>query len=67
MNRIVEVLVERDNMSRAEAKKLFCEARKVFMKMVDSGEMDTYLMDEFCQEWFSLEPDYIDDIIYLAE
>lgn len=67
MNRIVEVLIERDNMSRVEAKKLFKDARKAFMDMVESGEMDTYLMDEFCHEWFGLEPDYIDDIIYLAE
>ena len=64
MNRIVEVLIERDNMSRVEAEKLFKDARKAFMDMVESGEMDTYLMDEFCQDWFGLEPDYLDDIIY---
>ena len=64
MNRIVEVLIERDNMSRVEAEKLFKEARAAFMEMVDSGEMDTFEMDEFCQDWFGLEPDYLDDILY---
>lgn len=64
MTSIEKVLIERDGLTPEEAKARFDEARAAFMEMVDSGEMDTFEMDEFCQDWFGLEPDYLDDILY---
>jgi hypothetical protein len=59
MNRIVKILMERDEMSRKEAEDLFNDAVEDFTDRLMWGE---YPLD-ICEEWFGLEPDYLDDII----
>lgn len=56
---ILEVLMERDGLSRDDAMCLIQEARKDLMDIIEDGE-DAY---NFCQERFGLEPDYLDDLI----
>ena len=57
-NRIVDVLMKRDGMSLEEAQALFDEAKEAFDEMLANGEMDSFEMDTFCEDWFGLEPDY---------
>lgn len=56
---IKEVLMERDGLSAEEAEDLIKEAREDFMKRLDDGESP----EDICEEWFGLEPDYIDDLL----
>lgn len=58
MTELERVLMERDNMTREEAKQLILDA---YM------EINNYTsVDEFMAEWFGLEPDYIYDVIEVA-
>ena len=64
MNRIIETLMKRDKVSFEEAKSLFDDAKEAFDEMLAEGEVDFVEMDCFCMDWFGLEPDYIDDLMY---
>lgn len=55
MNKIVEILMRRDNMSLVEANKALRDARA----MVNEG----YDPEEVLHDEFGLEPDYIFDLI----
>lgn len=57
---IKEVLMRRDGMSAEEAEDLIEEATEDLNARLAEGEMP----DEICMEWFGLEPDYIDELIY---
>ena len=61
METLKEVLMRRDGMSESEAKDLIKNAREDLMNQIASGEYVDE--DEFCSDWFGLEPDYIMDII----
>lgn len=61
MNRIITTIMERDNISREEAKRLFIAAQDDFYNRVTDGELDC--ADEILMDHFGLEPDYIDDLI----
>ena len=56
---IVETLMQRDNMTREEAEDLKAQAREDLLQRLNEGN---YPFD-ICQEWFGLEPDYIDDLL----
>lgn len=60
MENIKEVLMRRDGMSAEEAEDLIEEATEDLNARLAEGEMP----DEICMEWFGLEPDYIDELIY---
>lgn len=55
MNRIIQILMERDNMTEQEAQDLFIDARGAVR---DGDDPEEVLLD-----WFGLEPDYIFDLI----
>ena len=54
-NRIVSILMRRDGMERDAAEDLLGEA----MVAVEDGQDPK----EILEDWFGLEPDYLDDLI----
>ena len=56
---LLQVLVERDGMQEEEAKKLIKEVKEVLLDRIENGE-DAY---DICEEYFGLEPDYLNDLI----
>lgn len=54
-----EVLMRRDNMSEAEADDMIEEAKEDLQERLGNGEIP----EDICEEWFGLEPDYIDDLM----
>ena len=57
---IASVLVQRDGMDPEEARELVEEARQDLMTRIDAGESPF----DLCEEWFGLEPDYLDELLY---
>jgi hypothetical protein len=55
MTELEKVLIERDNMTREEAKQLILDAYLDIYNYTSA--------DEFMADWFGLEPDYICDLI----
>jgi len=60
MDSIKKVLMERDGMSASEADELISLAKADLMDRLAEGDMPF----DICEEWFGLEPDYIDDLIF---
>ena len=58
MNKIVEILMERDGINEEEARSLIKETRDEIMMLDNPLEADTVLM-----EFLGLEPDYMFDIL----
>ena len=56
---IIQVLMRRDNMTKVEAKELLKEAYEVFDEYLAIGDIDN--AEDICMEYFSLEPDYLDE------
>lgn len=56
MNRVVEILMERDGMTKNEAEKLINETREVIL------EGDPFESEDIMLEMLGLEMDYIMDI-----
>jgi len=56
---IKEVLMRRDGMTEVEADDLVSMARADLIDRLETGEC----AGDICQEWFGLEPDYLDDLI----
>ena len=60
-NRIINILMSRDGMTYEEAKGLFDEAQAEFYQLLDEG---AYMSaDDICEEYFGLEPDYMEDLL----
>ena len=58
---ILQVLMRRDRMGAQEATELIQEARKDLFERLEYEMPDA---SDFCAEWFGLEPDYIDDLMF---
>ena len=56
---IREILMSRDGMTAQEADAEISAAQEDFNYRLARGEMP----DDICEEWFGLEPDYIDELI----
>jgi hypothetical protein len=56
MNRIVKILMERDEMGEDEARELFAEGQRL---VHEDGEDPTDVLEDM----FGLEPDYIEDLL----
>lgn len=56
---ILEILVDRDGMTEEDAEELIELAREDLHERIDQGEQP----DDICEEWFGLEPDYIEELI----
>lgn len=61
MERIKEILMRRDGMTSEEADDLIEAAQEDFDRRLNEGDMS--ILDDFCQEWFGLEPDYLDEFL----
>lgn len=59
MRSIKQVLMERDEMSAEEADAEIAACRKDLHERLDEGEIPF----EICNEWFGLEPDYIEELM----
>ena len=59
MNKIVEILMERDGMSQEEAEALVKETRDELMMLDDPMEAD-----EIVEDYLGLEPDYIEYLLF---
>ncbi len=58
---IKEILIRRDGMEPAEADELIKEATDQLEEYVNDGYLG--LAEEICQEFFGLEPDYLDELM----
>ena len=56
---IKEVIMDRDGLTSDEADELIAEATKNMYNRLEQGEMP----HDICEEWFGLEPDYLDQLI----
>ena len=61
MNRIVKILMQRDEMSKEEAQELLQETRDAMMAAIDAW--DFFEVEDIMADYLGLEPDYIFDII----
>ena len=59
MKTIKEILMERDGMSSVDADNLIKKAKEDFQKRLEDGEMPY----DICEEWFGLEPDYLEELV----
>lgn len=56
---LLKTLMERDNISEQEAQNQIDEARTEMNDRLAEGDMPF----DICEEFFGLEPDYLDDLI----
>jgi hypothetical protein len=56
---IKEILVNRDGMTNEEADDLLDEALEDLRARFDEGVS----VEDFCEEWFGLEPDYMEELM----
>ena len=56
---VKQILMDRDGMTEEDADNLISDARRDFNDRMDAGEMPW----DFCEEWFGLEPDYLDEFM----
>jgi len=59
---IKEILMRRDGMTEGEAIDLIQQARLDLEEGVSEGEPDY----DICEKWFGLEPDYLDELLYMG-
>jgi uncharacterized membrane protein len=57
---IKEVLMKRDRMTENEADDLIAQATEDLNERLAKGEIP----DDICEDWFGLEPDYLEDLIF---
>lgn len=59
MESIKQVLMRRDNMTSDEADELISECKSDLDMRLSEGDMPY----DICQEYFGLEPDYLDELM----
>ena len=64
MNEIVKILMERDDMSQEEAEDLLNDAKEEAKIVLEEGG-SLGEIEDILKDYFSLEPDYIFDLIDL--
>lgn len=60
MNKVVEILMKRDGISEDEARALVRETRDELIMLDNPFEAD-----EIIENYLGLEPDYLEDILYI--
>ena len=60
MESIIEILMRRDSMTQEEAEQLVEDAKEELYARLEEGKMPY----DICVEWFGLEPDYLDELLY---
>jgi len=56
---IKSVLMRRDGMTEEEADELIEEAKQDLRERLEDGDFP----EDICEEWFGLEPDYMDELL----
>ena len=56
---IKSILMDRDGMTEEEADDLIGQAREDMFQRLADGEMPW----DICEEWFGLEPDYVEQLM----
>lgn len=64
MQTLLQVLMERDNLTRDEARAQIAEARAIFHDEMMEPDFDA---EQFLADEFGLEPDYLEDLLYGPE
>lgn len=59
MKTIAQILMRRDGMTASEAEDLIDEAVEDLRERLAEGDMPF----DICEEWFGLEPDFLDELI----
>lgn len=59
METLKQVLMRRDGLTETEAETQIKEASQELTARIDAEE----LLDDFCEEYFGLEPDYLPDLL----
>ena len=59
METIKDVIMKRDGLTEDEADDLIADAQEDFWERLANDEMPF----DLCDDWFGLEPDYIEDLI----
>lgn len=62
MNRIISILMKRDNLSLNEATNLFEEVQKEVMAAIFNGE-GLLAVEDIIADELGLEPDYFEDLL----
>ena len=60
-NELEKILMDRDSMTLAEARELILDAKREMENYIAEGEIES--ATNICEEFFGLEPDYIDYLI----
>lgn len=58
---IKQVLIERDGMTAKEADELIENAKAQLQEYLEEGDFAGY--ENICEEFFGLEPDFLDELI----
>lgn len=61
MESLKEVLMRRDGMEEEEAEDLIKEAREALADYLEEGDLIS--AEEVCEEFFDLEPDYLEEFL----
>jgi hypothetical protein len=61
MNRIIEIIMKRDNMALEDAQCLFDDAKDEAEDAVAEGDLER--VEDIISDYFGLEPDYVFDLI----
>lgn len=62
MNRIISILMKRDNLSLNEATNLFEEVQTEVMEAISNGE-GLLAVEDIIADELGLEPDYFEDLL----
>lgn len=61
MKSLVSVLMDRDGLTKEEAKEQIAEARELLVQYIEAG--DFMAAEEICMDEFGLEPDYLMELM----
>ena len=64
MGRIVKILMRRDGLTEEEAKKEVKDFMESIQEDIQNGDLEE--IEDALMSWFSLEPDYVFDVINAA-
>jgi len=59
---IKEILIERDGLSPEGADAILAEAKAELMDLIQEGDYES--AHDICADYFGLEPDYLDELIF---
>ena len=58
---IKQILIERDGMTAEEADELIAQAKAQLEEYLEEGDFAGY--ENICEEFFGLEPDFLDELL----